>query len=188
MSKIDHSLFNADEHALEAAFGVCPLCQNKLVIKRGKTGAFIGCSAYPHCEYSKPLYDTETADIKVIEGSSCPECQAQLVVKKGRYGLFIGCSNFPQCHHISSIKQQHTKFKCPICEAGELVKRTGKTGKSFYACNQYPDCRYLLNHQPVMHSCPACQWPIMQERKTAAGLLWQCPQKQCQHKMANPST
>lgn len=187
MSKIDHSLFNADEHALEAAFGVCPKCQSNLTIRRGKTGAFIGCSQYPQCDYSKPLHDTETTEVKVIQGSHCPECDAQLAIKKGRYGLFIGCSNFPHCHHIESIKQQSdTKLSCPSCGKGHLVKRTSKSGKNFFACDHYPHCRYVLNHQPVRQVCPHCQWPIMQEKKTAAGMVLQCPQRQCQHKMLKP--
>ena len=106
MSKIDHSLFSAHEHALEEAFGLCPLCEGKLRLKHGKSGKFIGCSQYPECEYTKPLHETETTELKKIEGSHCPECEAQLAIKKGRYGLFIGCTNFPECHHIEPIKKE----------------------------------------------------------------------------------
>lgn len=38
---------------------VCPECgKGRLSIKLGKFGAFIGCSNYPECKYTKPLVDT----------------------------------------------------------------------------------------------------------------------------------
>jgi hypothetical protein len=30
----------------------CPLCSNKLVTRRGRRGRFIGCSAFPNCEFT----------------------------------------------------------------------------------------------------------------------------------------
>lgn len=184
MSKIDHSLFSAHEHALQEAFGPCPDCGAKLTLKRGKSGAFIGCSTYPSCEFTKPLHETETSEIKQIEGSHCPECNATLAIKKGRFGLFIGCSNFPDCHHIEPIKQQDdTHLTCPQCNSGHLVKRANKFGKNFYACNGFPKCKYAVNLPPVAHKCESCGWPIMLEKKSANGKILQCPQKSCNHKV-----
>lgn len=186
MSKIDHSLFSASEHALEDAYGVCPSCEAKLQIRRSQSGAFLGCSDYPKCHFSKPLKETETADIKLIDGSSCPECESQLAIKKGRYGLFIGCSNFPECHHIERLKQSDdTHVNCPNCKTGHLVKRTSKFGKSFFACSDYPKCKYAVNHKPIEQPCPKCLWPIMLQKNAAAGPILQCPVKRCSHKI-NP--
>lgn len=184
MSKIDHSLFTASEHALEEAFGVCPECGEKLRIRNSKNGRFVGCSAYPECDYSKPLHDVETQQIKIIEGSQCPQCQSELAIKKGRYGLFIGCTNFPECHHIAKISQQSdTKLTCPSCNKGHLIERTNKYGKRFFACNRYPDCKYLLNDKPVAHECPKCQWPVMVVKSSGDKTVLKCPQKQCGEKV-----
>lgn len=184
MSKIDHSLFSAHEHALEEAFGTCPHCEAKLKMRHGKAGAFIGCSRYPECDFSKPLHETQSSEIKQIAGSVCPECSALLSIKKGRYGLFIGCTNFPNCHHIESLKQHDdTKMACPVCQQGHLIKRANKFGKSFYACSEYPKCKYALNHLPVDKACPECAWPIMQERHSAHDKYLQCPQKACACKL-----
>jgi putative DNA topoisomerase len=185
MSKIDHSLFSAS--ASEQAFGPCPKCNAKLNVRRGKTVAFIGCSHYPECDFSKPLHEYENAEIKTIEGSSCPLCQSQLVIKKGRFGLFIGCSDFPDCDYIeSNSNSEDTHLNCPSCKKGHITKRANKFGKSFYACDNYPKCKYLLNLPPVDYPCPKCHWPIMQEKKGSAETELLCPQKQCQNKIPKP--
>ncbi|MEO9943744.1 MAG: topoisomerase DNA-binding C4 zinc finger domain-containing protein [Paraglaciecola sp.] len=186
MSKIDHSLFSAQEGS-EQAFGPCPKCSAKLGIRHGKSGAFIGCTQYPGCDYSKPLHEYENTEIKAIEGSSCPLCSSELVIKKGRYGLFIGCSDFPTCHYIDSQKHSEaTKLTCPKCGKGRLAKRTNKFGKSFYACDNYPKCKYVLNLPPVEYPCPKCNWPLMQEKKGSSGQELLCPQKPCQYSMPKP--
>ncbi|MCY7295445.1 DNA topoisomerase family protein [Alteromonas sp. a30] len=184
MSKIDHSLFTGTKTALKEAFGHCPECGGELGIKRGKNGAFIGCLNYPQCDYKKTLSHLPSPEvIKEIEGSECPECGGILVIKKGRYGLFIGCTHFPECHHHEPInKSDDTQIMCPVCKEGHLVARTNKFGKSFFACNGYPKCKYILNSPPVKRTCPKCDWPIMVEKNTSQGRILECPQKQCHHK------
>jgi predicted RNA-binding Zn-ribbon protein involved in translation (DUF1610 family) len=34
---------------------ICPRCGNKLVLRKGKSGSFYGCSAYPNCKFIKKL-------------------------------------------------------------------------------------------------------------------------------------
>jgi putative DNA topoisomerase len=183
MSKIDPSLFASHEHALDGNFGQCPQCTAKLQVRHSKHGAFLGCSQYPDCDFVKPLHDNQTQQLKLIEQSVCPECGNTLAIKKGRYGLFIGCTNYPECHHIEAIKQQDdTHITCPSCGQGKLIQRTSKYGKRFFACNSYPTCKYILNHQPRAHACPKCNWPIMVEKQSEGQIYLQCPQKTCLEK------
>jgi putative DNA topoisomerase len=185
MSKIDHSLFSAGSS--DQTFSPCPKCTAELNIRKGKSGVFIGCSNYPKCDFSKPLHEYENAELKVIEDSSCPKCQSQLAIKKGRFGLFIGCTAFPICDFIqSNSENEDTQLTCPKCQKGHLAKRANKFGKSFYACDNYPKCKYLLNLLPVDYPCPKCKWPIMQEKKSSSTIEWICPQKQCQCKIPKP--
>ena len=86
MSKIDHSLFSADKHALEKEYEVCPQCGSELVIRNSKTGPFLGCASYPKCDFIRPLAHHDSSEIKVLEDSACPQCTKPLVVKNGRYG------------------------------------------------------------------------------------------------------
>ena len=32
---------------------ICPKCGNKLLLRNGKYGTFVGCSNYPNCRYIK---------------------------------------------------------------------------------------------------------------------------------------
>ncbi len=180
MSKIDKSLFQTHTQASSE----CPECGGQLVIKSSKKGPFLGCSHYPECDYSKPLgSQADTQIIKELD-TQCPECDAALAVKNGRFGMFIGCTAFPECDYLASLHEPKDQLcACPKCQQGQLVKRSNKYGKTFYSCDGYPRCKYTLNHKPVATECPACHWPIMTEKKTASGVVLQCPQKSCMHKL-----
>ena len=98
----------------------CPLCQQPLVIKSGKSGPFLGCSAYPACHYIKALHQHETTIVKVLDTELCPQCGNALAVKNGRYGMFIGCTGYPDCHYIANDNEQKeqeaTLPACPKCK------------------------------------------------------------------------
>jgi putative DNA topoisomerase len=72
---------------------------------------------------------------------------------------------------------------CPKCHHGTLVKRQNKFGKYFYACDDYPKCKYMLNSAPVDTACESCGWKMMvqvDKNEAEKGLI--CPQVNCQHK------
>lgn len=51
---LEHHFFPAREDGKDAR--LCPACnKGQLAIKAGRTGAFIGCSNYPECSYTRPL-------------------------------------------------------------------------------------------------------------------------------------
>ncbi|GAA3710621.1 type I DNA topoisomerase [Oceanisphaera sediminis] len=178
MSKIDSSLFNTQDHGPDWADEPCPRCGGTLELRHGKHGAFVGCASYPACDYLRPLKVIEhDQDVeKVLEGSQCPLCDHPLAIKKGRYGLFIGCTHYPACHHVADINDQgQIDPPCPRCGKGQLVARTSRYGKRFFACNHYPTCRYVINERPVAEPCPECGFGILVERK--GGL--HCPNKGC---------
>lgn len=173
----DHSpLFSLKEHSEP-----CPLCQQPLVIRSGKTGPFIGCSAYPKCEYIKALHQHENTIVKVLEQEACPECTSPLAVKNGRYGMFIGCTNYPKCHFIVHDEPETANtVQCPKCEKGRLTERLSKYGKTFWGCDQYPDCKFLLNDAPIAGTCEHCAFPLLVQKKS--GIY--CAAKACQRKQS----
>ena len=189
MAKIDHSLFSADQHALEEVYGLCPECNGQLVLKHANKSSFLACQNYPSCKHTQQLHKNDVSVLKIMAGSECPQCKQELAVKKGRYGMFIGCTGFPDCHYIATKdqseknKEDEPNIACPKCKTGKFVKRQNKFGKHFFACDNYPKCKYMLNSPPVDTACQACAWPVVihiDPKSPDKGLI--CPQVNCQHK------
>jgi len=72
---------------------VCPLCgSGRLSIKLGKFGAFIGCSDYPNCRYTRPFAlegDGEgSAAADALLGDD-PASGLAITLKKGPYGHYV---------------------------------------------------------------------------------------------------
>ena len=80
---------------------VCPECgKGRLSIKFGKFGAFLGCSNYPDCKYTKQLSDTKEEETeaanhtavstpKEVQDKVLGKIGAQNVyLKKGPYGFY----------------------------------------------------------------------------------------------------
>ncbi|WP_375703394.1 type I DNA topoisomerase [Bartonella sp. AD13SXNS] len=74
----------------------CPLCKSgQLSLKLGRYGAFVGCSNYPECKYTRQL-GTDTGeeneavrnDEPVILGID-PETGKDISLRKGRFGPYI---------------------------------------------------------------------------------------------------
>ncbi|MEM0910117.1 MAG: topoisomerase DNA-binding C4 zinc finger domain-containing protein [Pseudomonadota bacterium] len=188
MSKIDASLFEK-RSATAISYGDCPKCNASLHLKfKGKT-AFVGCSNYPACDYAENLHQDEIKTLKVMDDSKCPLCSSPLAVKNGRFGMFIGCTSFPSCHFIqqqrtSSDTDEQDTVLCPKCNVGELKKRQNKYGKYFYACDNYPKCKFLTNHKPIQKTCEACGYTMLIELDEGNQLI--CGNKKCAMPIENP--
>ena len=76
---------------------VCPECgKGRLSIKLGKFGAFIGCSNYPECKYTKPLTDAMEEAANDTPKPANPEDKTlgemnglKIYLKKGPYGFYL---------------------------------------------------------------------------------------------------
>ncbi len=162
----------------------CPQCGQKLAIRLGRRGRFIGCTAFPDCDYTRNLVDTEEGEppkAEVVEGRTCPKCDSALVIRTGRYGKFIGCSTYPACKHMEPLeKPTDTGVTCPTCGKGTLLQRKSRRGKVFYSCSTYPSCKYAVWNEPLDEACPQCGWPILTLKNTKRrGAEKACPQAEC---------
>ncbi|MCD8480887.1 MAG: topoisomerase DNA-binding C4 zinc finger domain-containing protein [Candidatus Cloacimonetes bacterium] len=74
----------------------CPQCGEALVERTGKFGAFIACSTYPKCKYSRPK----------TTGVTCPECgKGEVTQRRSKKGkTFYSCSTYPDCKWIANYK------------------------------------------------------------------------------------
>lgn len=159
----------------------CPQCGEMLVVRQGKYGAFLGCSAYPNCNYQHPLKAISPGHVvKRLTEQHCPLCQAILVLRQGRYGMFICCEHYPDCPHSETLhKADDTTITCPRCSQGHLLMRQSRYGKPFYSCSLYPECRFSVNLPPVAGVCAFCQYPLLLEKHTTRGVQHCCASKQC---------
>jgi DNA topoisomerase-1 len=67
----------------------CPSCgTGRLNLKAGKFGAFVGCTNYPECRYTRPLAADSEASADRILGKD-PVSDLDVVVKAGRFGPYI---------------------------------------------------------------------------------------------------
>ena len=67
----------------------CPSCgTGRLNLKAGKFGAFVGCSNYPECRYTRPLAaDAEATGDRIL--GKDPDTGRDVAVKAGRFGPYI---------------------------------------------------------------------------------------------------
>lgn len=166
----------------EAMDEKCPKCDAPLSIRLGRRGRFVGCTAFPDCDYTRSLDGSDDeADAQAVEGRHCPECESQLLIRHGRYGKFIGCSGYPKCRFIEPLQQPtDTGVTCPKCHKGQMLQRKSRRGKIFYSCSGYPDCEYAVWNEPVNTPCPSCDWPMLTIKTTKRrGSELACPQQDC---------
>jgi DNA topoisomerase-1 len=160
---------------------MCDNCGRPMVLKKGRFGQFLACSAYPDCKTTKQLGAAQQQDVPLDE--KCPNCGSNMVRKYGRYGEFVACSNYPTCKYV---KQKTIGVKCPNCSEGEVVERRSKRGKTFYGCNRYPDCDFVAWGKPIPEKCPDCGSGYLIEKFLKAGPVAQCPNAECKFKKPLP--
>lgn len=156
---------------------VCEKCGGKMVRKIGRYGKYLACSNYPECSNRK-----SEATIEVSQ-TPCPKCGAMMVVKKGKFGKFLACPNYPECKSTLQLPaddkggEKQESGVCPDC-GKPVYARKSKTGKIFYGCSGYPDCKFMSWDLPTGSKCPKCGAPVV---KTKRGVV-RCSGKDCDYK------
>lgn len=155
----------------------CDKCGSPMVIKWGRNGQFMACSAYPDCKNTKPVGEPEEA-MKTDE--ICEKCSSPMVVKVGRFGKFLACSAYPECKTTKAIS---TGVDCPKDDCkGDVVEKRSKRGKSFYGCSKYPKCDFVSWYKPINKECPECKNNYMFDKiSKVKGAYLACPV--CKHKI-----
>jgi DNA topoisomerase-1 len=138
---------------------ICDKCGAPMVIKFGKYGKFLACSAFPKCKNVKSLDENEKP-VEEETGEKCPKCGGRILLKNGRFGKFYACENYPECKYTKPFT---IGIKCPQC-GGELIERKGKQNKTYYTCSNYPTCKFMTNKKPVALKCPDCGAESMFEK------------------------
>ena len=153
----------------------CEKCGSPMIVKWGRNGRFLACSAYPKCKFTKPLPGEEEQN-KTNE--KCEKCGSPMVIKTGRFGRFLACSAYPECKNTKPIT---LGIKCPKpgC-GGDIVEKQTRGRKLFYGCSNYPKCDFASWDKPVVRACPVCNHPYMlQKVSKVKGEYLKCPE--CKH-------
>ena len=162
----------------QATDEICDKCGAGMVIKAGKFGLFLACSAYPACENTRELEKPEPGAEGDVE-ENCENCGKPMVVKRGRFGQFLACTGYPECkttRKIITTKQGMTAAKpdqlldekCPKCDSN-LVLKQGRFGE-FTACSSYPTCKYVKQKSAGL-VCPKDGGDVV-ERKSKRGKVF----------------
>jgi DNA topoisomerase-1 len=110
----------------------CVTCGEPMMVKSGRFGRFLACSAYPKCKTTKPI----------TTGIKCPDCkEGELSQKKTRFGkIFYSCTKYPNCKY--AIWDKPLKGQpCPQCQHPFLTEHyTKKEGASIRCPNK--ECGY----------------------------------------------
>jgi DNA topoisomerase I len=82
---------------------LCPVCgAGRLGLRLGKFGAFIGCSNYPNCRYTRPLgLEGEGEEASDTALGTDPASGLEVTLKKGPFGYYVqlgagGADNKPK--------------------------------------------------------------------------------------------
>ncbi len=163
---------------------ICEKCNSPMVIRWGRHGRFLACSAFPKCKNTKPLENDQSNAKQTIDNNNqineiCEKCGAPMVVKSGRYGKFIACSQYPKC---TNTKPLSTGIKCPL-DDGEIIERQSKKGRVFWSCSNFPECKFAIWYKPVQKKCPNCNANFLLEKKDKAGrVIYFCHKRECGYK------
>ncbi|MEG1527776.1 MAG: type I DNA topoisomerase [Clostridia bacterium] len=122
------SLKNLNKKPPEVSDKVCDKCGAPMLIREGRMGKFLACSAYPKCKNTISLQEYI---------AKCPKCGNNIIKRLGKSKAFYGCSAYPTCDYVSW--DMPTDIKCPNCQTNLVIKELQK-GK-FYSCPN-KECDY----------------------------------------------
>jgi DNA topoisomerase-1 len=134
----DNAAASAEPEVVEGR--VCPKCESALVIKTGRYGKFVGCSAYPTCKHIEPLEKPQDT------GVACPQCKDGAILRrKARSGkIFFSCSGYPKCDY--ALWDAPIKESCPDCHWPILTLKTTKRRGVEKVCPQ-KECKYATPYE-----------------------------------------
>lgn len=157
---------------------ICAICGQPMVIRWGRHGKFLGCSAFPTCKNTLPLDEKGAPAPPETTDQKCEKCGSTMVIKTSRHGKFLACSAYPNCKNTKSLTGETTKVepteeKCEKC-GSPMVIRSGKKGR-FMGCSAYPKCRNIKS-LPTGVKCPneGCGGDLIQRRSKKGGIFFGC--------------
>ena len=166
------------KHIVDAKF-TAKMENNLDSVERGETNWVDTLDVF-YKDFEKVLAKAEKAmegkRVKVPDEETdvvCDQCGRKMVIKIGRFGKFLACPGFPECKNTKKIVQE-TKGTCPLC-GHKMVQKKSKKGRSFYGCDNYPECNFMTWHVPVEDKCPKCGCTLFKKGGKSGKLICEKP-------------
>ena len=134
---------NIKSENVEESDVICEKCGAKMIYKMGKYGKFLACPNYPKCSNIKALDEQKSTE-------KCEKCGGDMVLKQGKFGKYLQCE---KCRSTRSLTEK--AGVCPICHR-PTQRMVSKSGKQFYGCSNYPECKFMSWDMPLDEKCPKC--------------------------------
>jgi DNA topoisomerase I len=167
----------------------CDKCGSPMVIRWGRHGRFMACSAYPECKNTREIAREGVsiegkAEVEQIE-ESCENCGRPMTLKRGRFGQFLACTGYPDCKTTKklatsgsgrlSVPDVPLDEKCPQCGKNLVIKH-GRFGE-FTACSAYPECKYIKK-KTIGIACPRpnCKGELVEKKSRRGKVFYGCDQ------------
>ncbi|NCB37801.1 MAG: type I DNA topoisomerase [Erysipelotrichia bacterium] len=190
----------------------CEKCGETMVVRLGRSGKFLACSAYPACKSTinipeeillfadgmpqAPIIISEILanatgetqqELELVE-EKCEKCGSDMHIRTGRFGRFIACTNYPECKNTRPIVKD-TGVTCPVegCN-GKMLEKKSKRGRLFYGCSNYPTCTMTTWAKPTGELCPECHAPLVWHATKKLGNYIKCSGKGCKFKLIPEGT
>ncbi|RMF46656.1 MAG: DNA topoisomerase I, partial [Deltaproteobacteria bacterium] len=92
----------------------------RMLIKQGRYGKYLACSAYPDCRNIQPLVKPKGL------GITCPACnEGELMEKTSKRGkIFYSCGAYPRCKY--ALWDRPEAVPCPQCGSSITTVKTTK--------------------------------------------------------------
>ncbi len=168
----------------------CEKCGSPMVIKWGRHGKFMACSAYPECKNTREISREGSSapegksEVEQIE-ATCENCGKPMTPKRGRFGQFLACTGYPDCKTTKKLASTSSgrvtipdvplEEKCPQC-GKNLVIRHGRFGE-FTSCSSYPECKYVKK-KTLGITCPQpnCRGELVERKSRKGKIFFGCDQ------------
>ena len=129
-------------------------------------------------DLAKAQEEMEGKKVKVpdeVTDEVCEICGKPMVIKSGKFGKFLACSGFPECKNTKRIVK-YAKGTCAKC-GGKMLVLTSKRGRTFYACEDSVNCKFMSWEEPTDKICPGCGKSLY--KKAGKGAKAHCLNEAC---------
>ena len=123
---------------------------------------------------------------KPVEESEeiCEKCGRKMLIRHGRYGAFLACSGYPDCKNVKPLLEFLDK-KCPKC-GKRLARRSFKGGRTFYCCEDYPQCDFATWDEPQAITCKVCGATMFAHKFKERAPMFYCGNENCSTRENHP--